>query len=142
MMHVAPLATLASLDSPVAVPELAPPASAPPVDSAPVEPNPLDRMQAYHTLAELSARPILVTPVELLIPQEQPLFDERSHLRMRLLISEEGRVDEVVVDQSTLTPTLQSEVIARFAAARYQPGEIDGQPVRSQILIEVRPDGA
>ena len=48
-----------------------------------------------------------------------------------------GRVDEVVIDEGNLAPRVRDAVIARFAAALYQPGEIDGQPVRSQITIEV-----
>ncbi len=152
---LAPAITSALPDSVHAVLDL-PPALAPlaladavALDPAPVaqaDPQPVPALEAptrfdnastYHALADLSARPMLLTPVELLLGPGESRAIQPGRLRIRLLISALGRVDEVVIDEGTLAPRVRDAVIARFAAALYQPGEIDGQPVRSQITIEV-----
>jgi hypothetical protein len=97
-------------------------------------PDPAD---AYHSVGELTKRPMLITPIELLF--NAPASTNRpGRMRIRLLISPHGRIDEVVIDNSSLTSLLRDEVIARFANAIYEPGEIDGKPVASQVTIEIR----
>ncbi len=98
---------------------------------------PPESVDAYHRLGELTKRPVLLTPVELLV--NGPATAQRpGRMRIRLMISPHGRIDEVVIDHSSLTPLLRDEVVARFAGAVYEPGEIDGQPVASQVTIEIR----
>ncbi len=92
---------------------------------------------AYYRLGQLTKRPMLLTPVELLVNGTAAAHTP-GHMRIRLLISPHGRIDEVVIDNSSLTSLLRDEVIARFANAVYEPGEIDGQPVASQVTIEIR----
>jgi Gram-negative bacterial TonB protein C-terminal len=96
-----------------------------------------DPAQAYHRLGELTKRPMLLTPVELLV-NAPATAAQPGRMRIRLLISPHGRIDEVVIDNSSLTSLLRDEVIARFANAIYEPGEIDGTPVPSQVTIEIR----
>jgi Gram-negative bacterial TonB protein C-terminal len=91
----------------------------------------------YHRLGELTKRPVLLTPVELLV-NGTAAVRQPGRMRIRLLISPHGRIDEVVIDNSSLANVLRDEVIARFANALYEPGEIDGQPVASQVTIEIR----
>jgi hypothetical protein len=92
---------------------------------------------AYHHLGELTKRPMLLTPVDLLV-NGNAAARQPGRMRIRLLISPHGRIDEVVIDNSSLTSLLRDEVIARFANAIYEPGEIDGKPVASQVTIEIR----
>jgi Gram-negative bacterial TonB protein C-terminal len=96
-----------------------------------------DPAAAYHRLGELTKRPMLLTPIELLV-NAPATAAQPGRMRIRLLISPHGRIDEVVIDDSSLTPLLRDEVIARFANAIYEPGEIDGRPVPSQVTIEIR----
>jgi Gram-negative bacterial TonB protein C-terminal len=114
---------------------------------APPIPTPLDAVldapklpepgDAYHRLADLTKRPVLLTPVELLV-NGTAAAQRPGRMRIRLLISPHGRIDEVVIDNSSLAAVLRDEVVARFANAVYEPGEIDGKPVPSQVTIEIR----
>jgi hypothetical protein len=114
---------------------------APPIttalDAAPEPPTPPEPGDAYYRLTELTKRPVLLTPVELLV-NSTAAARAPGRMRIRLLISPHGRIDEVVIDNSSLAKVLRDEVIARFANAIYEPGEIDGRPVPSQVTIEIR----
>lgn len=60
---------------------------------------------------------------------------------LRLLINEDGRIDEIFIDASPLSENDQRLVMETFSKTKFQPGKINGMPVKSQLKIEVRLDG-
>jgi Gram-negative bacterial TonB protein C-terminal len=142
MLDAAPPGAAAWLATPI--PSLATAATIEPVAlaaaAAPLADLPVSARHpanAYYRLGELTKRPLLVTPIELLV--NAPVTAIRpGRMRIRLMISPSGRIDEVIIDDSSLGSTLRDEVTARFANAVYEPGEIDGRPVPSQVTIEIR----
>lgn len=56
---------------------------------------------------------------------------------LRLLINEHGEIDQVVMENSSLPAQAQQLVIDAFSKIKFQPGKIDGIPVKSQLRIEV-----
>lgn len=54
-----------------------------------------------------------------------------------LFINEEGSIDNIDVDVSFLPEDAQDILIKAFAKLKFNPGEIDGLPVKSQLMIEV-----
>ena len=92
----------------------------------------------YRPASALTRRARLAAPVDLDFKvQLHALPPPGSQLRMILLLSAEGRVDEVVVESSTLPDPFQSHALARAYGARYLPGEVDGVAVPSRVTVEV-----
>ncbi|TEX46044.1 MAG: hypothetical protein CFR70_12065 [Rhodocyclaceae bacterium] len=56
---------------------------------------------------------------------------------LRVLISERGVVDEVVVESSYPKGIFEESAVKAFREARFSPGKILGVPVKAQIVIEV-----
>lgn len=59
---------------------------------------------------------------------------------LRLLINEQGRIDQVLIDDSPLSESDQRLIIDTFLKTKFQPGKINDVPVKSQLKIEVRVD--
>lgn len=64
-----------------------------------------------------------------------------------LLVSSEGKIDSILVQESSLPPAMVNHAIAAFEAARFQPGKINNQAVRSRMIVllntappEINPD--
>lgn len=57
-----------------------------------------------------------------------------------LLISEYGDIDRIELHGPSLSPMLEQDLRARFAAVRFTPGKLHGKPVRSALRIEIRLD--
>lgn len=78
------------------------------------------------------------------LPLEEILPDYPAQARgvegsvtLRILISERGLVDEVVVESSYPKGIFEESAIKAFREARFSPGKILGVPVKAQMLIEV-----
>lgn len=56
---------------------------------------------------------------------------------LRLLINEEGKVDDVAVLRSYPVGLFEDSARAAFSSARFSPGMLLGIPVKSQITIQV-----
>ena len=56
---------------------------------------------------------------------------------LALYIGEGGQVQFVRVQSGSLPPVLADAAIRAFVAARFSPGELNGQPVKSRIFVEV-----
>lgn len=56
-------------------------------------------------------------------------------LTFRLVISRLGRVASVEVLRSTLPREIEGAIVLRFYLANYRPGEVDGTPVDSELVI-------
>ena len=59
---------------------------------------------------------------------------------LKLLINEQGGIDQVLIDDSPLSENDQRLVIDTFLKTKFQPGKINDVPVKSQLKIEVRVD--
>lgn len=89
----------------------------------------------YYPASELDLRPRPLTPVEL----EEPGRDAgEGYLILKLLIDETGTVDDVVMVVNDGPEAFARGARAAFGRARYAPGVKRGQPVKSQMLIEVK----
>lgn len=107
--------------------------------SAPTEPNPVRPGfpdVRYFTKKELSKNPRLVSAVSLVAPRGVSL-PAGAKISLQLWISENGRVDRLVVVQTNVPVIMTESAVAAFKAAQFQPGEIDGETVKSQLAIEV-----
>jgi hypothetical protein len=91
----------------------------------------------YFRMSELTEKPALIDdPVADLVIRIPGLPPQPVILR--LLISDEGEVDRVVVEDSFLAEDLERKVTDAFAKVRFQPGKIGRIAVRSQLRIEAR----
>lgn len=102
------------------------------------------------------ARPGDYLPVELLSRRPGFIGDVQSALlaglddadagsvTLQLLIGADGRVDQVVVEASTLGEAGTRRLQRGLLVQRLQPGELDGQPVRSRwrLAFDVEPVSA
>lgn len=95
----------------------------------------------YFRSSELTRRPILLGDAISRLVVELPGFPPAPVI-LRLLISEEGVVDRVVVEDSFLPESIESQIVGAFANVRFLPGKIEDAAVRSQLKIEVRLENA
>lgn len=56
-----------------------------------------------------------------------------------VLISSDGRVDGVLVMNSSLPGFIVEQATERFAALEFEPGELQGMTVRSRVRIKLAP---
>jgi len=117
---------------------------APPLPAAVAKPSPSDASPPpptvlpepfYHSSHALTRPPELVeeAPAEIELPESQ----EPGQLLLRLAIDRYGVVNGVSVLRSSLARELEGQVVLQFYRARYRPGEIDGVPVNSELLLVV-----
>lgn len=55
----------------------------------------------------------------------------------RLLISEHGDIDKVLIENSSLSEKAKQFVIDSFSNVKFQPGKLGDMPVRSELRIEI-----
>jgi protein TonB len=91
---------------------------------------------AYHGWKDLSRRPQALQDIPL-EPGQLKIRRESGKLVLKLWISEQGAVDRVEVERSELPPDYAAVVSKEFLSARFQPGEIDGKPVKALMRVEV-----
>lgn len=60
---------------------------------------------------------------------------------LRLLVNEEGAIDDVIVVESDPAGMFDQSAATAFRNARYFPGIKDRKPVKSQMVVEVRYHG-
>ena len=73
-----------------------------------------------------------------------PVFEAdtgRYAARLSLFIDETGSVRRVEIETEDLPEPLRIAVRDVFMSAEFQPGELDGRPVRSRLRVEVSFDG-
>lgn len=91
----------------------------------------------YFRLSELTQKPeVLQDAVADLIIRMPGL--EPQPVVLRLLISDEGQVDQVLVEDSFLAPEVETAIREAFAKVRFEPGRIGRIAVRSQMRVEAR----
>lgn len=126
--------------------ELYLPPMAPAGDGAPNAAAPLVELTApagpyYFRPRELTRRPILLGDAISRLVIELPGFPPAPVI-LRLLISDEGMVDRVLVEDSYLPEEIESQIVETFANVRFVPGKIEDTAVRSQLRLEVRLENA
>jgi len=94
---------------------------------------------AYIPRPQLSQPPVLQHAVALVWPEDGP---SSGHYRdiIALYIDEQGVVQRVRIDGAGLPPALQDQARQAFLGARFLPGQLQGQDVKSLIRIEVEFD--
>ncbi len=121
------------------VPEMDAPASADstsasgiPLASPP--PQPPEPMQPiYRTAAELHLKPIPLTPIDL---AEFARIYPGARARFSVLIDEKGKIDAINVREGS-HPALAEAFRSFLGKARFVPGRIAAQPVKSELMIEI-----
>lgn len=61
----------------------------------------------------------------------------RGYVVIRLFLDETGKANKVRILESSLPIEIEGLVVKSFFLARYRPGEIDGQPVMSEMTVAV-----
>jgi TonB family protein len=95
-----------------------------------------DKLAKSNPEQRLSRRARPLVTVDLDVP-ESSLLSQSGRLVLKLWISHLGTVEKVVIDKSSLPEGFAKAVASVFAKARFAPGEVDGRPVDSVLLIEV-----
>lgn len=94
----------------------------------------------YFPPQELAQKPRAATPIALDYQANLPLVD-RGQIVLRLLISESGSVDRVIVEKSNLPRELEELASKAFSQARFSAGIRENRPVNSQLIVEVTFEG-
>lgn len=92
----------------------------------------------YFDTADLTTKPQVLGALgfedeAVLAQQEKP-----GSIDLVLLISKEGSVDDVQINQSSLPPPVVQSIVSSLRLASFSPGYIDTSPVRSRYRIEIR----
>lgn len=117
------------------------PAQPIPLPALPTQPAPALEDDPYFTPRQLTLKPRLLPEME--SQMELQLQDvEPQILILRLFINEEGGVDKVALEQARLSAGSAALIQVRFSGIKFYPGEINGQPVKSQLKLEVKLENA
>ena len=133
-----PLVELTATASAEAMPETPPSGpERPPVvtPQAPVASDP--PLEKYLTVREVDVRAELVNEVDLVYPVKA--YEMRIHGRVivRILIGEDGAVDNVSVLEATPPGIFEEAALAAAQALQFRPAQKYGRNVRSQKTIEI-----
>jgi protein TonB len=112
----------------------APPAVAPPEPAVKAPPR-LPPAPEYQMAGRLDPGPRPLSDVVPVYPPEAGQL--RGTVVLRLLINEDGKVDNVGVVRSSPEGIFEASAVEAFSAARFSPGAVLGVPVKSQLTIEV-----
>lgn len=99
------------------------------------KPSGLVDSDRYYVRSELTQAPHVINDVLILAPPTKGDF--AWTLRIRIFLSESGLVDRLIVEDSTAPAYVEEDALEQFRSARYAPGFIGGQRVKSQLLIDV-----
>ncbi|MGH8698076.1 MAG: TonB family protein, partial [Burkholderiales bacterium] len=90
----------------------------------------------YYLPSELDARPRLRSRIDPTYPRVAP--PDGGYVLLRLLISEEGRVERALVVVADPEGYFEQAAAEAFASARFSPGKLGGIAVKSQTWIEMK----
>lgn len=100
-----------------------------------VQPEGLVPPPEYYPSPLLDERPQIQMHVEPEFPAGAPVATGRVLVHLHIGI--DGRVEEVLVTQAEPPGVFEQAAADAFAAARFTPGKIGGQPVKTSLVIEV-----
>jgi hypothetical protein len=120
------------------LPEVAPAARAPALDSPASAPLvPAARPERFYRAGELTHLPRL--PGEPLVDLGEVPRDLDAAMALRLFIDERGHVvGHAVEDAEDMPPALVERLRRAFVGYPYVPGDIEGTPVRSEVVMRLR----
>ncbi|MGH7645267.1 MAG: energy transducer TonB [Gemmatimonadales bacterium] len=130
---VPPQTSIAAADKAAPAREASRPPAPPPEVS---QPRGLRESPVYYLPSQLDARPRLRSRVDPAYPQVAP--PDGGYVLLRLLISEEGRVERVLVVVADPEGFFEKPAADAFARARFSPGKLGGIAVKSQTWIEMK----
>lgn len=116
-----------------------PPASEPGRDALSIDPA-VDL--TYYTARQLDAQPVPRGEIDPVYPPEADRLRQSGSVRVQVKVEADGRVSAVEVVESTPPGVFDASAMEAFRAARFQPGQKAGRPVRALMLIEVTYDWA
>lgn len=108
------------------------PAAAPVQQDAP--PAGADR---YYAAAEVDQ--VALPRVPIVLPAPDALLKLGIHFQLKVFIDEEGRVDSVLCSDP-LPGEQQARIVQAFRLARFEPARLQGRPVKSFKVIDIRPE--
>ncbi len=91
----------------------------------------------YYTARQLDVHPQAAQPVRPDYPESVAVGGVEGYVTLKLLIDDGGKVREASVVDAQPPGVFEESALAAFRAARFQPGQRNGRPVKSQILIKV-----
>lgn len=90
----------------------------------------------YFKASELSQKPKVL--IDIPFDLAQSIYSKSSKQAiLHLMINELGNIDNVIIDSSDFSEQEQKLISAAFKNTKFDPGKIDGNPVKSHIKIEV-----
>lgn len=89
----------------------------------------------YFTRDELDSRPAVVDPPDLGAMELNPLLEGRAVLLFYL--NEEGSIDRIEVELSTLPPAMLTQLEAQQALIKFTPGYKNDIAVKSVVRFEI-----
>lgn len=95
----------------------------------------------YFQARELDSRLMVLEPSVKLVYPEGVAENLDGRVVLRLLVSERGAIDDVVVMESDPAGMFEQSATAAFRNAQFSPGMKGGKPVKSQMVVEVRYHG-
>lgn len=99
---------------------------------------PLDfqHLKTYRPASLLHQRPVARDPLVFDFPAGSIV--NKGVVVARILISENGTVDDVIIEKAEPTGIFESNTMATLLRQRFSPGIFSGQPVPSQVLMEIQ----
>jgi len=90
----------------------------------------------YFLPNELMEKPSILRDIP---PEKMAVLPDAPSQPMivQLLISDQGDIDKVIIEDSELSGQVKQFVIDSFRNVKFRPGKLGGMPVRSQMRIEV-----
>ncbi len=90
----------------------------------------------YVPRPQLTVPPIAQAPVIIASPPGEPPAGRQAGI-LSLFINEDGSVHHITADEPRLPPAFEAAAREAFMAARFKPGELDGEAVKSRLRVEV-----
>lgn len=91
----------------------------------------------YYPARQLDVYPTLAVPLNLPYAQRALEAGVEGRALLLLHIDETGVVDEVAVVEAQPVGYFEEDARRAFVAARFTPGQRNGRPVKSRVLVEV-----
>jgi protein TonB len=96
---------------------------------------PLTPAPRYYSAEELDERPLILQDVEPKWPNGAT--PGSGHVRLQLYLGENGKVETVEVVDSYPSGAFDTAAKEAFTAARFRPGMLGGEPVKSLVRLEI-----
>ncbi len=91
----------------------------------------------YYSAREVDVHPRALRAIEPDYPAEADRRKLSGTVRLQLKVEADGRVSDVEVMNSTPPGAFDESAIQAFRAARFEPAQKSGRPVRALVMIEV-----